>query len=114
MNDNLPLGANYDSSAPWNESAAPLYNCGSYHLSGDDFCRTCEISGECITAIGKGYIFDDGEKYFSTEKYLLQYLKKEFIQEFKEETNKDILTTTKEEILKFFHENNYYYYTEFY
>ena len=102
-NNNYPIGAEHDKNAPWNKKET-IFECGNTHPQGEDNCRLCEITGECITALGEGYIFGDGEAYFKNESDLLTHLKSEIL-EYQNES--------KEFILYDAYEIGLYYYTEF-
>ena len=101
--ENLPLGAQYDSLAPYNQKET-IFPCGGAHFYEEESCRICEVTGQCLTNLGSGFVVFDGEYYFANKKDLIQFLKT--FEEYKYLLYYQIIDKA--------YKNRDFYYTEFY
>ena len=73
----------------------------------EKFVRVCDATGRGMNA---GYVFGDGEKYFSEEKHLVDYLRTLNWEDCNGNLSSDI--DNNDDLLEFFYNDDMYYYTE--
>jgi hypothetical protein len=66
------------------------------------YARKCDVTGK---GMNEGFVFGDGNMYFSEEQYLIDYLRREVLGDDSKELSDEF-------ILKESYDNEEYYYTE--
>lgn len=73
----------------------------------EKFARRCDATGK---GINEGYVFGDGEMYFTTREALIDHLRGLDWVDADGDSSQDL--TDDEDILEFFYNEDAYYYTE--
>ena len=66
------------------------------------YARRCDVTGK---GMNEGFVFGDGDMYFSEEKHLIDYLRRDILGDDSKELSDEF-------ILKESYDNEEYYYTE--
>jgi hypothetical protein len=75
----------------------------------EKFVQVCDATGKGMNA---GYVVNDGEMYFSEEKYLVDYLRTLNWEDCNGNLSSDIDNDNDNDLLEFFYNDDMYYYTE--